>query len=81
MGFILWEAVLGLCVITIEERVKSLEEEVAGMKALLGGAPPRGPDWERTVGTFEGDPLFQEAMRLGREYREGQPRNEDREGA
>jgi hypothetical protein len=67
--------------ITMEERVKSLEQEVAGMKAILGRTAPVKNDWESTVGTFESDPLFKEALRLGREYRESQPPPEDREGA
>ena len=64
---------------TVEERVKSLEQEVAGMKALLGRSASVKNDWESTVGAFESDPLFKEALRLGREYRESQPPLEDRE--
>ena len=67
--------------ITMEERVRSLELEVAGMKALLTRSTSRRKDWESTVGTFEGDPLFKEALSLGREYRESQPQLADREGA
>ncbi len=67
--------------ITMEERVKSLEKEVAGMKALLGRSSSVKNDWESTVGAFESDPLFKEAMSLGREYRESHPPLEDREGA
>ena len=66
---------------TVEERVKSLEEEVAGMKAILGRTAAMKNDWESTVGIFESDPLFKEAMRLGRDFRESQPPLEDREGA
>jgi hypothetical protein len=67
--------------ITMEERVKSLEQEVAGMKAILGQTASVKNNWESTVGAFESDPLFKEALRLGREYRESQPPPEDREGA
>jgi hypothetical protein len=67
--------------VSIEERVKSLEQEVAGMKALLSGPVSRKDGWESTVGAFEGDALFREALRLGREYRETQVKDEDREGA
>jgi hypothetical protein len=66
---------------TVEERVKSLEQEVAGMKAILGRSASVKNDWESTVGVFESDPLFKEAMSLGREYRESQPPPEDCEGA
>lgn len=66
---------------TVEERVQSLEQEVAGMKAILGKTAPVKNDWESTVGAFESDPLFKQALRLGREYRESQAPPEDREGA
>ena len=66
---------------TMEERVKSLEHDIAGMKALLGRSTFGKNDWESTVGTFESDPLFKEALRLGREYRESQPQHADCEGA
>lgn len=56
----------------MEERVKSLEQEVAGMKALLGRSLSVNDHWESTVGAFESDPLFNEALRLGRDYRENQ---------
>jgi hypothetical protein len=67
--------------ISIEDRVKSLEEEVAGMKAILLKPVSREDQWESTVGMFEGDPLFVEALRLGREYREGKAGNDICEGA
>ena len=67
--------------ITMEERVKSLEQEVAGMKAILGRSESVKNNWESTLGAFENDPLFKEAMSLGREYRESQPPLEDRECA
>jgi hypothetical protein len=68
--------------VAMEERVKSLEQEVAGMKAILNRSASVKSDWESTVGApFESDPLFKEALRLGREYRESQPPPEDREGA
>ena len=67
--------------ITMEDRVKSLEQEVAGMKALLERSVTSKMDWENTVGMFENDPLFREAIQLGREYRETQPMLEADEGA
>lgn len=30
------------------------------------------PWWEQRAGTFADDPIYDEAMRLGREYRESQ---------
>ena len=51
------------------------------MKAILGRTASVENDWESTVGAFESDPLFKEALSFGREYRESQPSLEDCEGA
>ena len=61
----------------IEQRLATLEEQVAGI--LRTHAPRKA--WESTVGMFQDDPLFREAMRLGREYRESQRPPDDDEGA
>ena len=53
----------------LEQRVAALEEEVARLKARLEGAPEQ-PWWKVITGTFAGDPAYEEAMRLGREWRE-----------
>ena len=66
---------------TIEERLNSLEQEVAELKALLDLAKPVKKDWESTVGAFQDDPLFVEAMKLGRKYRESQRLPDDAGGA
>jgi hypothetical protein len=50
----------------IEARLSALEEEIARLKRLAK------PWWEQMWGTFANDPAFDEAMRLGRRYREGQ---------
>ena len=50
----------------------SLEQEIAELKALLGLAKPAKKDWESTVGMFANDPTFDEAMELGRQWREAQ---------
>jgi hypothetical protein len=48
-----------------------LEEEVARLKAKVEkGENEQEPWWKQIIGTFEGDPYYAEAMRLGREYRE-----------
>lgn len=55
----------------LEARVAALETEVARLRAKLEekeSAP--APWWKQIAGTFEGDPYYAEAMRLGRRYRE-----------
>jgi hypothetical protein len=55
----------------IELRVAALEAEVARLKEQVEkSVSPKG-DWlEEIFGVFDNDPIYEEAMRLGREYRE-----------
>ena len=56
---------------TLEKRVEALEK----MVARLGAWPTRSSrrkDWRLTIGIFQDDPDFEQAVRLGREYREQQ---------
>jgi hypothetical protein len=56
---------------SLEERVQALEEELARLKAeLKRGAKSKQPWWEQIAGTFANDPVYEEAMQLGRKYRE-----------
>jgi hypothetical protein len=56
---------------TLEQRVAELEKMVAELRSQPTPTAKK-KDWRRTVGVFKDDPDFDEAMRLGREYREQQ---------
>ena len=56
---------------TIEERLSALEAEVARLKNQAESAMQ--PWWTEIRGTFKDDPIYVEAMRLGREWRDSQP--------
>lgn len=57
--------------LSLKDRVKLLEEEVARLKDRVAElSRPKG-DWVDYIwGSFANDPIYEEAMRLGREYRE-----------
>lgn len=66
---------------TLEERVATLENEIAKLKSTASNSNRHADDvpwWEAIAGVFENDPHFEEAMRLGREYRlsQGPPDDE-----
>ena len=64
----------------LEKRIAALEAEVAGLK-LRAGSSASKPWWETTYGIFANDPAYDEAMRLGREYRESTRPAETKSGA
>jgi hypothetical protein len=56
----------------LENRVATLETELAQMKKLLANliqTEPPTPWWQQVAGSFENDPDFDEAVRLGQEWR------------
>ena len=54
----------------IEKRVAVLEEELASLRRTVEGSEVLKPWWERIAGTFDNDPVYQRAMKLGRQYRQ-----------
>lgn len=60
--------------ISLEQRVATLEDEVAQLKQARGKAAEAAvPWWEQRFGAFKDDPAYEEAMRLGAEDRRAQP--------
>ena len=56
---------------SLKQRVEALEGEVRRLKAKVEGTTCDAvPWWEKIAGTFANDPIYEEAMRLGREWRE-----------
>jgi hypothetical protein len=54
----------------LEQRVAALEAEVTTLKRKIDEIETSKPWWEQIAGTFQHDPLYERAMRLGREYRQ-----------
>jgi len=55
----------------VEERLSKLEAEVTQLKfSLLNSADTVKPWWENIVGVFADDSSFEEAIAIGREYRQ-----------
>ncbi|NER22411.1 MAG: hypothetical protein F6J86_42190 [Symploca sp. SIO1B1] len=55
----------------LETRVAALEIELAQLKQLLAGLLKKEtPWWMKVAGSFENDPTFDEAVRLGKEWRQ-----------
>jgi hypothetical protein len=58
--------------ISVEERLAAVKKELAELKQQFDKAKSqsRVPWWEKIAGTFADSEDYEEAMRLGREYRE-----------
>ena len=52
--------------------IPPLEEELARLKSQVEKAGASKPWWERIAGTFQDDPVYAKAMKLGRQYRRSQ---------
>jgi hypothetical protein len=53
-----------------EKRIAQLEQEVDKIRRKFDGLERQMPWWERIAGTFDKDPVYERAMKLGRKYRE-----------
>ncbi|NLY03001.1 MAG: hypothetical protein GXY83_43670 [Rhodopirellula sp.] len=53
-----------------EKRVAALEKELAQLKRKIEATEPAEPWCERIANTFENDPVYEKATKLGRQYRE-----------
>lgn len=63
-----------MATVSLEERVAALEAEVQRLKNERYKTSEQDmPWWERRFGAFQDDPIHEEAMRLGAEYRRSQP--------
>lgn len=60
-----------MTVAELTKRVERLEKQIARMEERLnGGSEEEEPWWKALHGRWADNPVFDEAMRLGREYRE-----------
>jgi hypothetical protein len=59
---------------SLSERIERVEEQVSKLSEQVSEASRSQETawWKTIVGVFQDDPEFDEAMRLGREYRESQ---------
>jgi len=55
---------------SLEERVASLETQVAHLRDQILEQGVKKAGWEAIVGTFLNDPYYEKAMNYGRQYRE-----------
>jgi hypothetical protein len=60
---------------SLERRMAELEKEVATLRKKLESIASSKPWWERIAGTFQDDPVYERAMKLGRKYRRAQHPN------
>lgn len=66
----------------LETRVLKLEQAVTQLQSQANDSSKRNRWWETAAGRFEDDPVFDEIVELGREYRESlRPKSKARKGS
>jgi len=65
--------------IEIEKRIQTLEAEVALLKNKVEKNGKAEKPWYKQIPKFGGNPAYEEASKLGREYRQSQQDLEDEE--
>ena len=67
-----------MSILQVEERLAHLEAEAAVIKARASRQTENQPPWwEQITGVFKDDPLFDEAEKQGRAWRDSQRPEED----
>jgi hypothetical protein len=62
-----------------EFRIAQLEQQVDALRKKVESLGETKPWWEKIAGSFEKDPIYAKAMKLGREYRKSlRPRRSGR---
>jgi hypothetical protein len=56
----------------LERRMSHLESEIQSLRKQVDELSGKTPWWDRIAGTFEKDPVYEKAMKLGRKYRRSQ---------
>lgn len=56
---------------SIEQRLAAVEKELAALKARVENGAPAPKGVEAFIGTFKDDPDYEEIVRLGRQFRDG----------
>ena len=67
----------------LENRLKAVEKDLVELKKRFAGAKrnPPSPWWEEMFGSFADSEGFEEAVRLGKEYRESlRPKKDEKAG-
>ena len=54
----------------LEQRLADLEAEMHNLKCKVDKLERAEPWWQQITGTFEDDPIYDAAMKRGRQYRE-----------